>query len=160
MQNIRANALLQNKDDDDYIKITFSVFLRTPMELGDLANTILTFIGNILIGVAFIFPPPFYVAFIVEEKSLGVKGQLLVSGVRGVNYWIANCLFDLLPWIFAMSIITLIFWAYDLEFFFAEEVFPVYCMIVVAFVVHQVPFAYVLGQMFSEPSVAIFSLVF
>ena len=55
MQNIRANALLQKKDDDDYVKITFAVFLRTPMELGDLANTILTFIGNIIIGVCFIF---------------------------------------------------------------------------------------------------------
>jgi ABC-type multidrug transport system ATPase subunit len=158
MQNVRANALLQKLDASHEIRVVFSVFERTPMELGNLQTSILTIVAIILLGVAFFLPPPFYVAFIVEEKALGVKGQMLVSGVRGINYWVANYVFDLLPWTFAMGTVTLCFWAYELEFFFGEEVFPVYVAICFAFVVHQVPFAYCLGQLYSEPSSAIISV--
>merc|ERR1719487_2715652 len=98
MQNVRANSLLQNLSPDDEITVTFAVFERTPMEMGDLAVRFFTILAIILIGVAFAFPPPFFVAFIVEEKATGVKGQMLVSGVTGLNYWVANYLFDMIPW--------------------------------------------------------------
>merc|ERR1719238_2439727 len=84
MRNVRANALLQKIKKDDSIKVGFSIFERTPREFGGLVETVLTILANLLLGFAFAFPPPFYVAFIVEEKALGIKGQMLVSGVRGV----------------------------------------------------------------------------
>jgi hypothetical protein len=78
MLNVRANALLQKLDPKAAIKVTFSEFARTPMEMGDFLTRVFTFIVIILLAVAFAFPPPFFVAFIVEEKQCGTKGQLLV----------------------------------------------------------------------------------
>jgi ABC-type multidrug transport system ATPase subunit len=155
MRNVRANALLQNLKKDDSISIGFSIFERTPREFGSLVETVLTIVALLLLGVGFAFPPPFYVAFIVEEKALGIKGQMLVSGVRGANYWIANWLFDIIPWLVATSLTVVVFWSFELNGFFEDGMFQVFVASMFAFVVHQVPFAYVLGQLFAEPSSAI-----
>jgi ATP-binding cassette subfamily A (ABC1) protein 3 len=160
MQNLRANAILQKVSPEDQIEVTFSQFERTPLELGSLMKNVLVIVSIILLSVAFAFPPPFFVAFIVEEKSAGVKGQLLVSGLRGINYWIANYIFDILPWSVAFCGITAVFWAYDLDFFFDAEVFRVYFAGMIAFVVHIIPFAYCLAQLFHEPATAIMVVLF
>jgi ATP-binding cassette subfamily A (ABC1) protein 3 len=163
MRNVRANALLQKIKKDDFIKVGFSIFERTPREFGGLIETILTIVGLLIIGVAFAFPPPFYVQFVVEEKALGIKGQMLVSGVRGVNYWIANWIFDLIPWLVSVTLTVLVFWSFELSQLFADGVFGVFCATMLAFVLHQVPFAYVLGQLFSDPYnaiIAVFGLNF
>jgi ABC-type multidrug transport system ATPase subunit len=159
MMNVRANALLQKKLPDAQIRVTFSEFARTPKEMGDFLARIYVFISIILMSVGFAFPPPFFVAFIVEEKASGTKGQLLVSGLRGINYWIANYIFDILPWFVALSTLTLIFWTYELELFFETEVLPIFLSAMVAFVVHIVPFAYCLAQLFKDPATAIMSVL-
>ena len=51
--------------------------------------------------------PAFFAAYIVEEKRLGVKGQLLVSGVPAYTYWTANFLFDMIPWILSFLAVPL-----------------------------------------------------
>jgi ABC-type multidrug transport system ATPase subunit len=165
MQNIRANALAKKKDSNAQIEVTLSTFAKTPTEQDSLIEAVLQLIGVLLIGICFMFPPPFFVAFIVEEKSTGVKGQLLVSGTRGINYWISNYIFDLLPWTIAVSLVSLVFWSYDLQFFFATNenpdlsVRPVYIAICVVYVLHSIPFAYCLAQLFKDPSAAILTLI-
>jgi ABC-type multidrug transport system ATPase subunit len=155
MRNVRANALLQKISKEDFIKVGFSIFERTPREFGGLVETVLTIVALLLLGFAFAFPPPFYVAFIVEEKALGIKGQMLVSGVRGANYWIANWIFDIIPWTVATSLVVLLFWSFELNAFFEEGMFEIFLASMLAFVLHQVPFAYCLGQLFADPSNAI-----
>jgi ABC-type multidrug transport system ATPase subunit len=159
MLNVRSNALLQKVSPDDKITFIFSVFERTPMEFGNLRENIFTRVGIVLLGVAFSFPPPFFVAFIVEEKATGVKGQMLVSGVTGLNYWISNYIFDIIPWGVALSLITLTYWSYDLTLFFKPGVFEIYMASMGAFIVHQIPLAYVLGMLFNDPSTAIITVL-
>ena len=103
---------------------------------------------------------PFFVAFIVEEKQCGMKGQLLVSGLRGINYWVANYIFDLVPWSVALGLVTLTFWAYDLELYLDPQVFRLFVTAMVGFMAHIIPFAYCLAQLFREPSSAIISVLF
>jgi ABC-type multidrug transport system ATPase subunit len=155
MLNVRANALLQKLKPDDEIRMTFSQFDRTPNEFGEALKNFFVILSILILSVALAFPPPFFVAFIVEEKASGMKGQLLVSGLRGMNYWVANYIFDILPWFVALSLLTLTFWSYDLELYFENDVFPIFATAQIAFVAHIVPFAYCMAQLFSDPANAI-----
>lgn len=162
MLNIRTNALLQKllPEEKPEVRITFSEFPYSPSQYEEWLKGFFVILSIILLTVALAFPPPFFVAFIVEEKQCGMKGQLLVSGLRGINYWVANYIFDLVPWSVALGLVTLTFWAYDLELYLDPQVFRLFVTAMVGFMAHIIPFAYCLAQLFREPSSAIISVLF
>jgi hypothetical protein len=161
MMNVRTNALLQKllPEEKPEIRIKFSEFDRSPREYGEWLKSFFVILSIVLLTVALAFPPPFFVAFIVEEKACGMKGQLLVSGLRGINYWVANYIFDIVPWTVALSLVTLTFWAYDLEFYFEPEILKIFIATLIGFMAHIVPLAYCLAQLFKDPAPAIISVL-
>ena len=73
----------------------------------------------LLLGWAFI--PAAFVEFIVRERQLGVKHQMLISGTSIWSYWLSNLIFDFLLSIISMiliAVIILIFsWSGNIELF-------------------------------------------
>ena len=73
----------------------------------------------LLLGWAFI--PAAFVEFIVRERQLGVKHQLLISGTSIFAYWLSNLIFDLLLSVISLVLIATIIvtfsWAGNIELF-------------------------------------------
>ena len=73
----------------------------------------------LLLGWAFI--PAAFVEFIVRERQLGVKHQMLISGTSIASYWLSNLIFDLLLSLISMvliAVLILVFsWSGNIELF-------------------------------------------
>ena len=111
----------------------------------------------LLLGWAFI--PAAFVEFIVRERQLGVKHQMLISGTSIFSYWTSNLFFDFILSVISLAMVMIILvifaWAGNIEIFQDAETYFAFVILIAMYFVVCAPMMYFASWFFSNPSVAI-----
>ena len=109
----------------------------------------------LLLGWAFI--PAAFVEFIVRERQLGVKHQLLISGTSIFSYWLSNVIFDFIisccSLVLVTTIITVAAYAGNIEYFqvhYEPETFFAFIILIAAYYVVAAPMMYFVSWFFKR----------
>ncbi|CAF4160013.1 unnamed protein product, partial [Rotaria sp. Silwood2] len=104
----------------------------------------------VIFALAFI--PASFLVFLIDENSTTSKHLQFVSGVKGITYWSANFLWDLINYSVSIACCIIIFVAFNVQSFVSQMSFLCFFLLLFLYGFALIPLMYSINYLFKTPS--------
>lgn len=119
----------------------------------DLQKTIANeMILAVCVIIALSFIPANFLAFLVDENSTASKNLQFISGVKGITYWLANFLWDIIHYCISIACCIIIFVAFDAQSYVCQLNFLCFFLLLFLYGFALIPLMYSINYLFKNPS--------
>ncbi|XP_065312969.1 phospholipid-transporting ATPase ABCA1-like isoform X2 [Gordionus sp. m RMFG-2023] len=142
-----------NTSVDDYGILVISHPIKSHYHLVQDMSVTLAIYMTVAIAIlaALSFVPASYATYLVLEKVTHSKHLQMVSSVHPLSYWLANFTCDYISYLITMTLVILLFVAFNERFFIHFGSFPSFLLLLSLYGWAIIPYMYPLTWIFQKP---------